>query len=218
MSLRCSLTSSGYPWPPKSNSLVLSYRVTSGSASIYLNLIIQVYAPSQPLCSSKELWLTSPPLHKRQSQSRLPYFVVPLRWNGHQDVIRGALLTIFKNLLKTHLSKRTSCPNHFNTLSFVSSIYYASWVHFFTWHNSYILENILDMLCSHKGNFLTMQMFQMFSACFLRSTHYLFRKKQLPLIFLFWASLSSFSGNNLHGKDYSALFSQTIPQPISVAC
>ncbi len=53
----------------KFKSLMLAYRVTTGSAPIYLNSIIQTYVPSCPLCSSNERRLALPALHTKHSQS-----------------------------------------------------------------------------------------------------------------------------------------------------
>ncbi|XP_038570659.1 uncharacterized protein LOC119899895, partial [Micropterus salmoides] len=88
----------------KFKSLMLAYRVTTGSAPIYLNSIIQTYVPSHPLRSSNERRLALPSLHTKQSQSRLFSSVTPRWWNELPHAIRaGASLSNFKKLLKTHL-------------------------------------------------------------------------------------------------------------------
>ncbi len=88
----------------KFKSLMLAYRVTTGSAPIYLNSIIQTCVPSRPLRSSNECRLALPSLHTNQSQSQLFSSVTSRCWNELPHAIRpGACVSNFKKLLKTHL-------------------------------------------------------------------------------------------------------------------
>ncbi|XP_071348004.1 uncharacterized protein [Trachinotus anak] len=86
----------------KFKSLMLAYKVVSGTAPTYLNALVQEYASSRPLRSSTERRLALPPIRSRQS--KLFSHVVPRWWNALPLPTRaGASLSNFKRLLKTQL-------------------------------------------------------------------------------------------------------------------
>src|SRR4029434_6472653 len=85
----------------KFKSLMLAYRVLTGSAPTYLNALVRANVP-RTLRSSSERCLALPSVQARQS--RLFSFVVPRWWNELPSTTRaGASLSTFKKLLKTQL-------------------------------------------------------------------------------------------------------------------
>src|SRR4029434_9565358 len=81
-------------------SLMLAYRVITGSAPTYLNALVRANVTPRMLSSSSERRLAL--LQVRQS--RLFSFVVPRWWNELPSTTRaGASLSTFKKLLKTQL-------------------------------------------------------------------------------------------------------------------
>ena len=86
----------------KFKSLMLAYRVLTGSAPTYLNALVRANVTPRTLRSSSERRLALPPVQARQS--RLFSFVVPHWWNKLPSSIRaGASLSTLKKLLKTQL-------------------------------------------------------------------------------------------------------------------
>ena len=91
----------GYTWLPvaariKFKSLMLAYRVLTGSAPTYLNALVRANVTPRTLRSSSERRLALPAVQARQS--RLFSFVVPRWWNELPST-----LSTFKKLLKTQL-------------------------------------------------------------------------------------------------------------------
>ena len=86
----------------KFKSLMLAYRVLTGSAPTYLNALVRANVTPRTLRSSSERRLALPSVQARQS--RLFSFVVPRWWNELPSTTRaGASLSTFKKLLKTQL-------------------------------------------------------------------------------------------------------------------
>src|SRR4029434_167176 len=86
----------------KFKSLMLAYRVLTGSAPTYLNALATANHTPTTLRSSSERRLALPVVHARQP--RLFSFVVPRWWNELPSTTRaGRSLSTFKKLLKTQL-------------------------------------------------------------------------------------------------------------------
>ncbi len=84
----------------KFKALMFADRNTSGSAPLYLNLLLQTYMPSRSLCSASERRITVP----SQRDTKTFSLTVPSWWNDLPNSIRAAeSLPIFKKRLKTHL-------------------------------------------------------------------------------------------------------------------
>ncbi len=87
--------------------LMFAYKTTTGAAPIYLNLLVQTYAPSRSLCSASERRLVVPSQRGTKSLSRTFSWTVPSWWNDLPISIRTAeSLAIFKKHLKTHLFRQ----------------------------------------------------------------------------------------------------------------
>ncbi|XP_066530386.1 uncharacterized protein [Hoplias malabaricus] len=86
----------------KFKSLMMAFRVFTGSAPIYLNRLLKPYVSARPLRSSKERQLTRPT--PRTGQSRLFSSLIPRWWNELPSTIRATeTLSAFKKSLKTQL-------------------------------------------------------------------------------------------------------------------
>ncbi len=102
----------GLHWLPtaariKFKVLMFAYKTTTGTAPIYLNLLVQTYAPSRSLRSASERRLVVPSQRGNKSLSRTFSWTVPSWWNGLPISIRTAeSLAIFKKHLKTHLFRQ----------------------------------------------------------------------------------------------------------------
>ncbi|XP_051719341.1 uncharacterized protein LOC127495917 [Ctenopharyngodon idella] len=84
--------------------LMFAYRTSTGSAPLYLNPLLQTYAPSRSLRSASERRLVVPSQRGTKSLSRTSSWSVPGWWNDLPRSIRAAeSLAIFKKLLKTYL-------------------------------------------------------------------------------------------------------------------
>ncbi len=84
--------------------LMFAYKTTTGTAPIYLNLLVQTYAPSRSLRSASERRLVVPSQRGTKSLSQTFSWTVPSWWNDLPISIRTAeSLAIFKKHLKTHL-------------------------------------------------------------------------------------------------------------------
>ncbi len=87
--------------------LMFAYKTTTGTAPIYLNLLVQMYAPSRSLRSASEQRLVVPSQRGTKSLSRTFSWTVPSWWNDLPISIRTAeSLAIFKKHLKTHLFRQ----------------------------------------------------------------------------------------------------------------
>ncbi len=87
--------------------LMFAYKTTNGTAPIYLNLLVQTYAPSRSLRSASERRLVVPSQRGTKSLSRTFSWTVPSWWNDLPISIRTAeSLAIFKKHLKTHLFRQ----------------------------------------------------------------------------------------------------------------
>ncbi len=87
--------------------LMFAYKTTTGTAPIYLNLLVQTYAPSRSLHSASERRLVVPSQRGTKSLSRTFPWTVPSWWNDLPISIRTAeSLAIFKKHLKTHLFRQ----------------------------------------------------------------------------------------------------------------
>ncbi len=87
--------------------LMFAYKTTTGAAPIYLNLLVQTYAPSRSLRSASERRLVVPSQRGTKSLSRTFSWTVPSWWNDLPISIRTAeSLAIFKKHLKTHLFRQ----------------------------------------------------------------------------------------------------------------
>ncbi len=81
--------------------LMFAYKTTTGTAPIYLNLLVQTYAPSRSLRSASERRLVVPSQRGTKSLSRTFSWTVPSWWNDLPISIRTAeSLAIFKKHLK----------------------------------------------------------------------------------------------------------------------
>ncbi len=88
----------------KFKALMFAYRTTSGSATLYLNSLLQTYMPSRSLHSASERRITVPSQRGTKSLSQTFSLTVPIWWNDLPNSIRAAeSLPIFKKRLKTHL-------------------------------------------------------------------------------------------------------------------
>ncbi|KAL2092511.1 hypothetical protein ACEWY4_012309 [Coilia grayii] len=82
----------------------LAYKVTSGSAPTYLNVILNAYIPSRTLRSSNTNHLAIPSPKTKRGHSKLFSVVVPQLWNNLPVPTRAATsLSTFKKLVKTLL-------------------------------------------------------------------------------------------------------------------
>ncbi len=61
--------------------LMFAYKTTTGTAPIYLNLLVQTYAPSRSLRSASERRLVVPSQRGTKSLSRTFSWTVPSWWN-----------------------------------------------------------------------------------------------------------------------------------------
>ncbi len=87
--------------------LMFAYKTTTGTAPIYLNLLVQTYAPSRSLRSASERRLVVPSQRGTKSLSRTFSWTVSSWWNDLPISIRTAeSLAIFKKHLKTHLFRQ----------------------------------------------------------------------------------------------------------------
>ncbi len=87
--------------------LMFAYKTTTGAAPIYLNLLVQTYAPSRSLRSASERSLVVPSQRGTKSLSQTFSWTVPSWWNDLPISIRTAeSLAIFKKHLKTHLFRQ----------------------------------------------------------------------------------------------------------------
>ncbi len=87
--------------------LMFAYKTTTGTAPIYLNSLVQTYAPSRSLRSASERRLVVPSQRGTKSLSRTFTWTVPSWWNDLPISIRTAeSLAIFKKHLKTHLFRQ----------------------------------------------------------------------------------------------------------------
>ncbi len=87
--------------------LMFAYKTTTGTAPIYLNLLVQTYAPSRSLRSASERRLVVPSQRGTKSLSQTFSWTVPSWWNDLPISIRTAeSLAIFKKHLKTHLFRQ----------------------------------------------------------------------------------------------------------------
>ncbi len=87
--------------------LMFAYKTLTGTAPIYLNLLVQTYAPSRSLRSASERRLVVPSQRGTKSLSRTFSWTVPSWWNDLPISIRTAeSLAIFKKHLKTHLFRQ----------------------------------------------------------------------------------------------------------------
>ncbi len=88
----------------KFKALMFAYRTTSGSAPIYLNLLLQTYVPSRSLRSASERRIIVLSQRGTKSLSQTFSLTVPIWWNDLPNSIPAAeSLAIFKKHLKTHL-------------------------------------------------------------------------------------------------------------------
>ncbi len=65
----------------KFKALMFAYRITSGSAPLYLNALLQTYVPSRSLRSASERRITVPSQRGTKSLSLTFLFTVPIWWN-----------------------------------------------------------------------------------------------------------------------------------------
>ncbi len=87
--------------------LMFAYKTTTGTVPIYLNLLVQTYAPSRSLRSASERRLVVPSQRGTKSLSLTFSWTVPSWWNDLPISIRTAeSLAIFKKHLKTHLFRQ----------------------------------------------------------------------------------------------------------------
>ncbi len=87
--------------------LMFAYKTTTGTAPIYLNLLVQTYAPSRSLRSASERRLVVPSQRGTKSLSQTFSWTVPSWWNDLPISIQTAdSLAIFKKHLKTHLFRQ----------------------------------------------------------------------------------------------------------------
>ncbi len=87
--------------------LMFAYKTTTGTAPIYLNSLVQTYAPSRSLRSASERRLVVPSQRGTKSLSRTFTWTVSSWWNDLPISIRTAeSLAIFKKHLKTHLFRQ----------------------------------------------------------------------------------------------------------------
>ncbi len=88
----------------KFKALMFAYKTTSGSAPLYLNVLLQTYMPSRSLRSASEQHITLPSQRDTKSLSLTFSLTVPIWWKELPNSIRAAeSLPIFKKRLKTHL-------------------------------------------------------------------------------------------------------------------
>ncbi len=81
--------------------LMFAYKTTTGAAPIYLNLLVQTYAPSRSLRSTSERRLVVPSQRGTKSLSQTFSWTVPSWWNDLPISIRTAeSLAIFKKMAK----------------------------------------------------------------------------------------------------------------------
>ncbi len=84
--------------------LMLAYKITTGSAPSYFHSLLRIYIPSRSLRSASERRLVVPSQRGSKSLSRTFSFTIPGWWNDLPTPIRNAgSLSIFKQQLKTHL-------------------------------------------------------------------------------------------------------------------
>ncbi len=87
--------------------LMFAYKTTTGTAPIYLNSLVQTYAPSRSLRSASERRLVVPSQRGTKSLSWTFSWTVSSWWNDLPISIRTAeSLAIFKKHLKTHLFRQ----------------------------------------------------------------------------------------------------------------
>ncbi len=91
-------------WLPIAARIKFKALITSGSAPLYLNSILQTYVPSRSLHSASERRIIVPSQRGTKSLSLTFSLTVPTWWNDLPNSIRAAeSLAIFKKRLKTHL-------------------------------------------------------------------------------------------------------------------
>ncbi len=99
----------------KFKALIFTYKTTTGSAPLYLDSVLQTYAPSRNLRSASEQCIIVPSQRGTKSLS----LTLPTWWNDLSNSIRAAeSLAIFKKRLKIHIFH----PSLFNSLTLALSI------------------------------------------------------------------------------------------------
>ncbi len=85
--------------------LMLAYKTPTGTAPIYLNSLVQTYAPTRSLRSASERCLVVPSQRGTKSLSWNISWTIPSWWNDLPSSIQAAeSVAIFKKLLKTSFS------------------------------------------------------------------------------------------------------------------
>nr|XP_055051302.1 RNA-directed DNA polymerase from mobile element jockey [Misgurnus anguillicaudatus] len=88
----------------KFKALLLAFKTTTGSAPLYLRLLIEPYVPSRSLRSATKRWLVVPSQKGKKTLTRTFSGTVPQLWNDLPVVTRSAdTVAVFKTRLKTHL-------------------------------------------------------------------------------------------------------------------
>ncbi len=88
----------------KLKTLMLAYRITTGSAPTYFHSLLRIYIPSRSLRSANERRLVVPSQRGSKSLSRTFSFTVPgCRNDLPTPILNAGSLSIFKQQLKTHL-------------------------------------------------------------------------------------------------------------------
>src|SRR4029434_1887691 len=127
----------------KFKSLMLAYRVLTGSAPTYLNALVRADVTHRTLRSSSERRLALPSVQARQSRLS---FVVPRWWNELPSITRaGASLSTFKKLLKTQLF-REHFPSQLTAVTFLHFFFFSILFFYFLCKVVFIVT--LGLYCS----------------------------------------------------------------------
>ncbi len=94
--------------------LMFAYKTTTGTAPIYLNLLVQTYAPSRSLRSASERRLVVPSQRGTKSLSRTFSWTVPSWWNDLPISIRTTrlILTNTNTYLFYLIKKKKKNPSY----------------------------------------------------------------------------------------------------------
>ncbi len=123
------------------NWLPIAAKTTSGSASLYLNSVLQTYVPSRSLHSASECRIIGPSQRRTKSLSQTFSLTVPTWWNDLPNSIRAAeSLPIFKKRLKTHIFHISL----FNPLTLALSILILFFIHLSSFY--FKISHTLDPL------------------------------------------------------------------------
>ena len=135
--------------------LMLTYKILSNTAPVYLRNLISEYSPSRSLRSADQKFLKRTGIPKNSFGQRSFSNIAPVLWNGLPAAVRKAKsLKEFKSKLKTHffVEHYGSDPSLWNIslyclLHLISTTCNYFWTFYISSCNSFINKMFLLLLC-----------------------------------------------------------------------